>query len=792
MKRLLALLIMIAALAVASFATVSFSPSSLSFGSQAVGTTSAVQFVTFSNSGSTSQSFGTETIAGAYAWGGVGTCGATLAASSNCTMSLVFKPTASGTSTGSLTVGSTVISLTGTGTTAAAAVTFSPSSLSFGSQAVGTTSTVKLVTFSNSGSTSQSFGTETIAGAYAWGGTGTCSSTLAAGSNCTMSLVFKPTVSGTSTGSLTVGSMVVSLSGTGGSTTPTPTPVAISTTSLAKGTAGTAYSATLQASGGTSPYTWSLASGSLPAGLALSTSGTVSGTPSASGTSSFSVTAKDSESTPQSATAALSITVAAAVSTPAALKITTGSCNSGTAGSAYSATLQATGGTSPYTWSLASGSLPAGLALSTSGTISGMPSTSGTSSFSVMVKDSESTPQSVTGALTLAIAATTTPPSGSGTLATAYSSLISANYTAKSSYTSANTYYVSTGGSDSNAGTSSAPWATIAHAASTVSGCALVLVDPGTYTVSSGRTAKITNSGTSACHTAYVATAYASSILNTADNNANDPAVWITGSYVDMVGFDINNPMGCMGVYSNGSYINLTYNRVHDVANGSGAYSCGNGVGGGGILGAIGASNYNNWSDNIVWNVGTIGNHYTHGLYTTSSYNTIQNNIVYNAGGACIQAYHQPSHDIITNNTLVGCGYNGFLFGADSGYSFSNSVFSNNAMYGNSGYDIDACGASGCGVAIGSGNTFSNNDTASSGGNSTGDLSSVGESLVSNITGNPEFVDVASPASGGNFDVASGSPVITAGTSKNAPATDILGVTRNTADPSIGAYEDAN
>jgi hypothetical protein len=113
-------------------------------------------------------------------------------------------------------------------------------------------------------------------------------------------------------------------------------------------------------------------------------------------------------------------------------------------------------------------------------------------------------------------------------------------------------------------------------------------------------------------------------------------------------------------------------------------------------------------------------------------------------------------------------------------------------MYGNSGYDIDACGASGCGVAIGSGNTFSNNDTASSGGNNIGDLSSVGESLVGNITGNPEFVDVASPASGGNFDVASGSPVITAGTSKNAPATDILGVTRNTADPSIGAYEDAN
>ncbi len=330
----------------------------------------------------------------------------------------------------------------------------------------------------------------------------------------------------------------------------------------------------------------------------------------------------------------------------------------------------------------------------------------------------------------------------------------------------------------------------MAHAASTVSGCSLVLFEPGTYTVSSGRTAEITNSGTSTCHTAYVATAYASSILVTSNDNANDAAIWINASYVDVVGFDINDPMGCMGVYTDGSYINMTYNRVHDIDNSSGAYSCGNGVGGGGILGAIGASNYNNWSDNVVWNVGPSGDHFTHGLYTTSSYNTIQNNIVYNASGACIQAYHEPSNDIITNNTLVGCGYNGFLFGAESGYAYSNSVFSNNAMYGNSGSDINACGASGCGVAIGAGNVFSNNDTASSGGNNIGDLSSVGESLVNNITGNPEFLDVASPASSGNFDFTNpGSPLLTAGTATDAPKTDILGATRNTADPSIGAYE---
>jgi len=349
---------------------------------------------------------------------------------------------------------------------------------------------------------------------------------------------------------------------------------------------------------------------------------------------------------------------------------------------------------------------------------------------------------------------------------------------------------VSANGSDSNSGSSAAPWATLDHAASTVSGCALVLVGPGTYTVSSGRTAKITGSGTSACHTAFVASGYGTSILNTANNTANDPAIWITGNYVDLVGFDINNPKGCMGVFSNGNYVNLTYNRIHDIDNGSGAYTCGDGIGGGGILGAIGASNNNNWSKNIVWNVGAVGNNFVHGIYTTSTYNTIQNNIVYKAGGACIQAFHQPSHDVITNNTFVGCGYGGFLFGADSGSSYSYSVFSNNVMYGNSGYDISACGASGCGVAIGPGNTFSNNDTASGGGNKTGDLSSVGQSLVGNISSNPNFINVASPASGGNFDVNSGSPLITGGTANNAPSTDIVGQARNTADPSIGAYEE--
>ena len=87
----------------------------------------------------------------------------------------------------------------------------------------------------------------------------------------------------------------------------TPT---ISTSSLAGGTTGTAYSQTLAVSGGTSPYSWTVASGSLPAGLSLNIStGVISGTPSAVGTSSFTVQVMDAETVTD--TQALSIVVSA-------------------------------------------------------------------------------------------------------------------------------------------------------------------------------------------------------------------------------------------------------------------------------------------------------------------------------------------------------------------------------------------------------------------------------------------------------------------------------------------------
>ncbi len=79
--------------------------------------------------------------------------------------------------------------------------------------------------------------------------------------------------------------------------------LAVAPTSLPQGSVGSAYSATLAATGGTPFYTWRLTTGQLPAGLHLTTAGVLSGTPTSSGNSTFGVTVVDSGSPAQTATA---------------------------------------------------------------------------------------------------------------------------------------------------------------------------------------------------------------------------------------------------------------------------------------------------------------------------------------------------------------------------------------------------------------------------------------------------------------------------------------------------------
>ena len=177
--------------------------------------------------------------------------------------------------------------------------------------------------------------------------------------------------------------------------------LSITTSTLPGGTVGVASSQTLAASGGTAPLTWSLQTGSLPAGLTLNAStGLVSGTPTASASSS--ITFKVTDAASATATKLLTLTVVAPLS------ILTSSLTAGTVGKSYVSVLSLSGGSAPLTWSLDSGSLPPGLALSSSsGVLTGTPTTAGTYAFTVKVTDVA--PMSATKALSIVIGAA--PPS---------------------------------------------------------------------------------------------------------------------------------------------------------------------------------------------------------------------------------------------------------------------------------------------------------------------------------------------------------------------------------------------
>ncbi|PYT96339.1 MAG: hypothetical protein DMG36_00620, partial [Acidobacteria bacterium] len=285
-----------ATLTVNSAAGLSLSPTSLTFGSLAVGTSSAAQFVTVTNNSSTNVTF-SASFGGDFGFAGTGTCGSTVAVGASCTISVKFTPTATGTRTGTLTLTDNApnspqtVSLTGTGGTASSAptVTTQPANQTV---TAGQTATFTVV----------AAGTAPLA--YQWQKNGaniagatsssyTTPATTAADSGSKFGVVVS-----NSAGSITSSSATLSV-----------TSLAISTTSLPAGMVGQGYSAQLNGTGGTTPYAWTVASGALPAGLTLSSSGVISGVPSAAGASTFS--AKVTDMNLQTAQQSLSITTSA-------------------------------------------------------------------------------------------------------------------------------------------------------------------------------------------------------------------------------------------------------------------------------------------------------------------------------------------------------------------------------------------------------------------------------------------------------------------------------------------------
>jgi hypothetical protein len=170
------------------------------------------------------------------------------------------------------------------------------------------------------------------------------------------------------------------------------TTLTIVTPSLANGAVGSPYSAVLNASGGSGTYTYT-ATG-LPPGVTLSPSGTFSGTPSTAGPYTIAVTATDANGV--TASASFKVTIAAK------LVVNPVTIPTATQGVAIApVTLTATGGTPPYTWQ--SATLPPGLTLSSSGTLSGTPTVAGSYTFTVYAVDNSGALSSGTDQLTVAL-----------------------------------------------------------------------------------------------------------------------------------------------------------------------------------------------------------------------------------------------------------------------------------------------------------------------------------------------------------------------------------------------------
>jgi phospholipase C len=163
--------------------------------------------------------------------------------------------------------------------------------------------------------------------------------------------------------------------------------LAVSPSTLPTAIDSTAYSTTLSATGGTAPYTWTVSSGSLPSGFTLSSAGVLSGTPTAAGTFKFTVEATDSSSPKNVGTESYAFHVNLEVSPP--------TLTNATDGKAYSETLNAKGGTAPYTWTLSAGALPSGLSLSSGGVISGT-TTASPGKYSITVKVTDSSNPALT------------------------------------------------------------------------------------------------------------------------------------------------------------------------------------------------------------------------------------------------------------------------------------------------------------------------------------------------------------------------------------------------------------
>jgi Ca2+-binding RTX toxin-like protein len=349
--------------------------------------------------------------------------------------------------------------------------------------------------------------------------------------------------------------------------------------------------------------------------------------------------------------------------------------------------------------------------------------------------------------------------------------------------------YVSTTGSDSNAGTQAAPFKTILAASRAAQPGAIVHVAPGTYEGSFQTTA----SGTAAAPIQYISDVPGGAKIVPPANSSNEAGWDQRGDYVAIKGFEVDGTnyrsgtVWTIGISQAGSYSSVENSHVHNIMTNASQVAANGSHGGAGIM----LEGY--WGDTHINAIGNVVDHigpsdhsasgaqYVQGIYADSGYDTIANNTIYAVSCDGISNYHDATNNTIVNNTIFNAGYGIDVWGGGT-YKLSgtadNFFVANNIVY-NSGTGIVEGGT------MGTHNVFTNNLLNGNGTN----LSLAHATAQNTVTSAPQFVNYVANG-GGDYHLKSGSPGIDAGTANHAPATDMAGTPRPSgAGYDIGAYE---
>jgi hypothetical protein len=243
--------------------------------------------------------------------------------------------------------------------------------------------------------------------------------------------------------------------------------------------------------------------------------------------------------------------------------------------------------------------------------------------------------------------------------------------------------YVSPDGSNTNPGTEISPYLTIQHAASMAVPGTTIHVAKGTY--AGGITTTI--SGDAFNRISYISTEKWGARIVPPLRSSTHTAWDNRGSYVDIVGFDIDGSASEVGtkwlhgIYNGGSKTSIRDNHVHHIAIKSGC-------GGGGSSG-IGVDSYYRGSHsdavgNHVHDIGPPGCRYNKGIYLNTT-GRVMNNVVYNIGGTGIQLWHDATRAVIANNTVVA-STSGIVIGAGD-YYHTKGPNDHTSVYNNIVYD---------------------------------------------------------------------------------------------------------